>query len=438
MEFDDSTLYKACGARNHKTACSKYPKEKVPLEMFISKNYAGEIVLNYCSDCRNYQKEVNARFTAKLRGDNIEHTDPATKRCISKNHGSDGSPHKRESVPVQLFRKVYDDPKSHLLSHCLHCRTASAARGKERILVKKQDAILQGKFYCTNCHRVKELSDRAVNIDGSPSILCLLCKDIERKRQKSIRTHYVSVKTDMILASGVSCLLCRRIYLKSIMEDSCAAIAIQCFEDEGELWASYLDTTLPAKEFVEEYKEYLETRIVELDHLTETEQRDAGMLTPEEQYVKKRNEVSKMSSLGAIKLESAKCRHLCTRCHLEETIRREKGKPWNDRTYEEREKLKVITELKTRKPGCVECGYWNPNLPRFFDLDHIDPSKKTNCISRMIKDRKYTLQDVLDEFAKCRVLCKHCHKIHSSTQDNKSLGRGVNKKGLTPAKNTRK
>ena len=39
----------------------------------------------------------------------------------------------------------------------------------------------------------------------------------------------------------------------------------------------------------------------------------------------------------------------------------------------------------------------------------------------MTKDKNYTMQDVIDEVAKCRVLCLHCHIIHTRNQRKEGI-----------------
>ena len=61
---------------------------------------------------------------------------------------------------------------------------------------------------------------------------------------------------------------------------------------------------------------------------------------------------------------------------------------------------------------------------RFFDLDHIDPEYKVDCVSRMIKEN-YTLEDLIEECKKCRTLCGDCHRVHTRNQ----LKAGLIKRG---------
>lgn len=72
--------------------------------------------------------------------------------------------------------------------------------------------------------------------------------------------------------------------------------------------------------------------------------------------------------------------------------------------------------LEKKKGGCEECGFQAKN-PCQLDLDHIDPlSKKvTQAGHRMSPSSmmSYSPEKIKEELAKCRVLCKNCHSLHT-------------------------
>jgi hypothetical protein len=70
------------------------------------------------------------------------------------------------------------------------------------------------------------------------------------------------------------------------------------------------------------------------------------------------------------------------------------------------ERQQWIDEYKLRH-GCALCGY--KEFARALDLDHIEPTTKSGEISRLVKDAPW--QKVLDEIAKCMVLCAIHHRI---------------------------
>ena len=55
---------------------------------------------------------------------------------------------------------------------------------------------------------------------------------------------------------------------------------------------------------------------------------------------------------------------------------------------------------KKHNCGCL-CGC-NTNVLRFLECDHIDPKDKIDSICNMVKNNKYSLQDVINELKKCR------------------------------------
>jgi len=64
--------------------------------------------------------------------------------------------------------------------------------------------------------------------------------------------------------------------------------------------------------------------------------------------------------------------------------------------------------------GCQICGY--KEHPAALTFDHIDKSNKYRTksgdlvhMSDMIKADRYSLETVLKEIDKCRVLCFNCH-----------------------------
>lgn len=64
----------------------------------------------------------------------------------------------------------------------------------------------------------------------------------------------------------------------------------------------------------------------------------------------------------------------------------------------------------------------HPSIPAALDFDHIDPATKyrtrtgkTVHPADMVKGGRYSLPTILREIAKCRVLCKNCHAVHTYT-----------------------
>jgi len=68
----------------------------------------------------------------------------------------------------------------------------------------------------------------------------------------------------------------------------------------------------------------------------------------------------------------------------------------------------VIREAKN-KP-CADCKNEYPFY--VMDFDHIDPAQKVANVSQMVS-QDYPVQQILDEIAKCEVVCSNCHRIRT-------------------------
>jgi len=55
-----------------------------------------------------------------------------------------------------------------------------------------------------------------------------------------------------------------------------------------------------------------------------------------------------------------------------------------------------------------------------LDLDHLDPEQKTEDVAKMVNSLKYSNETLLEEVAKCRVLCKMHHAIAPTSTRNRS------------------
>lgn len=80
-----------------------------------------------------------------------------------------------------------------------------------------------------------------------------------------------------------------------------------------------------------------------------------------------------------------------------------RGSRFNDETE------KRIRELKS-KP-CMDCNQCFP--PVCMDFDHRDPSKKLFSVSMW---RSYSAFEIVEEIAKCDVVCANCHRVRTFPQ----------------------
>ena len=151
------------------------------------------------------------------------------------------------------------------------------------------------------------------------------------------------------------------------------------------------------KEFIEEYSDLLEYRVLDFDHLP-----------TEDPSMKKLCAVSRAKTKENMTIESLKCQLVDCKCHLIETIKREKGRK---KYGEHLNKKEYVDNIK--KSGCSFCNYIPEKdcMLRFLHMDHIDRSTKIYNISNMVMDHKYSMEDLREELDKCRPLCLFCHRI---------------------------
>lgn len=89
-------------------------------------------------------------------------------------------------------------------------------------------------------------------------------------------------------------------------------------------------------------------------------------------------------------------RHLCTSCYTKQKAeRRQKTREWFEGVK-----------------SSMRCGNCGENHIACLAFHHNDPSQKDTCVADTIR-RGWSKQRILDEMAKCRVLCSNCHlKLH--------------------------
>lgn len=67
--------------------------------------------------------------------------------------------------------------------------------------------------------------------------------------------------------------------------------------------------------------------------------------------------------------------------------------------------------------GCESCGYKEHAVA--LDLDHREPARKIAALSEMvIRTKKYSDKEFIDELYKCRVLCSNCHRVKTQIEQD--------------------
>lgn len=328
--------------------------------------------------------------------------------CTNKNHTSH-SKYKKNEVPIHLFRQIANNPNSKLLKHCLDCRIYGRDEATKRREKRKNTVLEENTFMCSQCHLVKPEESRCTLKTGSKGDTCEMCSIILSERRKEIQSHLNNIKMDRIRQVRCACEKCNCMFLKPNEDGIVIIIPITNNEvvHKGEVYNF--------DEFLFKFESEVELRILQFDHLTEEEQRSRGILQPKDIFVPKVSKVSGIRSKDSMLLESKKCQLVCMKCHLEETIRRHK-KVNSPSSILLQQKRKFVNDFKLKSEGCNNCHNHFPDLLQFLDFDHHDPKTKICKISTMVIGNIYTIVNITEEIAKCRLLCKFCHQIHTKKQ----------------------
>lgn len=76
----------------------------------------------------------------------------------------------------------------------------------------------------------------------------------------------------------------------------------------------------------------------------------------------------------------------------------------------------LIAAFKSER-GCAICGFRDAVA---LDFDHLDPKEKAFNISEAMG--KLSMERLMREIAKCRILCANCHRIESIRLGHNKIG----------------
>ncbi len=87
----------------------------------------------------------------------------------------------------------------------------------------------------------------------------------------------------------------------------------------------------------------------------------------------------------------------------------------SQKEYRANRRMEVRQWIDEYKSGLsCACGQ---NHPATLDFHHIDPTQKDFSIKAAVA-RRYSLERVKKEIAKCIVLCANCHRVHHWEERN--------------------
>lgn len=145
---------------------------------------------------------------------------------------------------------------------------------------------------------------------------------------------------------------------------------------------------------------------------------DCGLIFPPEamdfDHVRglKSGGVTNIYSVAGLLAEVDKCELVCACCHRFRTWTRNQIKGVKPKTGKLKRQTDMLDELK--QAPCTDCGLSFP--PCAMDFDHVRGEKLFN-VSHMRGGK--TDQQILDEVAKCELVCACCHRIR--TRDRQSV-----------------
>lgn len=411
----DEVETRICNSPSHKSYGSIYPKDKVPVEKF--KDEEGRFY-KLCKECRDYGfRMVTNR---KIRISEMKPSTDNFKVCRSVNHDINGvSIYPRDSVPLFMFEYKSKDTNGESDS-CINCREYSDMKKKKYFRKMLEDAEKDGKFFCNMCHNKLDAKYRSYDKSGLPNTFCLDCQILKKQYSDNhlelMRNAIRDVKLDLMNRNEASCERCKSIFIQP-NENIKYVTELKTYEIDDIRYIKYNDEEYSVTDFLMQYEDILELRILEFDHLDEKEQRERGIIKDGEKFIEKRGCVTAMQTMYDMKKESEITQLLCCKCHLIVTISREKGKR---QTGELLKRSEFVNGLKLER-GCEICEFNDPNLLRYLEFDHLNPKTKILGICEMVRNNTYTFDDLINECKKCRILCKSCHKIHTYDQRQEGI-----------------
>jgi len=123
----------------------------------------------------------------------------------------------------------------------------------------------------------------------------------------------------------------------------------------------------------------------------------------------KEGNVGSFKNIEKIQAEADKCEMRCIICHVRRTKEQCNWKKTSLHEY--------VDNIKIIIGGCELCGWFDETLLEALHFDHLDRTTKKNDVSYLVVAR-YSKEIIDTEIAKCRLLCAHCHLIHTKEQCN--------------------
>lgn len=407
-----------CANPNHNACGSLYERNQVPIEKFEEKNKT----YKQCSNCRETAKLKIRNKRIEIIRKNEENSDPNFKICAHDEHHIH-SKYPKDKVPIEMFKYDNLKDKTKMSIDCSDCRKAHSKNVMERNSKREEKAKKENKYICNKCFKTSD--EPFLKKDGELSAKCDICRykilKIAKKKRKKMKDVLKNIRLEKIMESESSCQLCKSIFLISDNEKT-PFIELKTYlkNKEGNInrYVKYEKREYLAKDFLEEFKNLLELRIIELDHVPKEEQEARGMIKSGEKCIEKKRCVTECWDEHSMREEAKITQNLCSLCHCwVSKVRLDND--GNKKIYK-RKTTKFVEKLKMESGGCSICGFLNPELLGYLEFDHINCKEKILAVSEMIA-KNYKLEQIIEECKKCRILCRSCHKIHTDKQRDLGL-----------------
>ncbi len=373
-----------------------------------------------CNYCRAYDEKWKAiRSQQRKEAANTQKEEIIIGKkeygyCSGYNHSSERS-YERDKIPLKEILKNPENINDGFFELCKECRVYSRFYASNSIENRRIKADEEGLFCCATCVKSFPLDQQPLNLNGSKSSNCISCKERAHNYKADLKRIKDTIKLDIIFNNKASCFLCQKFFLSPNHGSLIVKMFHTCFHN-GVKYVVAGQNYMHVDEFLIKFRGELELEILDSDHLPEKEMRERGLLQPHEPYIPKKDGIGNMRNEKEIRNEVKKTQLICKECHKQVTINRESGIDHAE-TINRREKREYVDSLK--RQGCVSCGVncrTNYKMLRFYDCDHLDEKNKIANVSQMVWSSEYTINDVIEECKKCRVLCGFCHIIHSRNQ----------------------
>ena len=285
--------------------------------------------------------------------------------------------------------------KQQVSEYCKTCRDKRCKRQNALKEERKLSNFNNNDDYkkCSKCYKIKEFDK------FGPDTRCLVCYNSSYTQNQKLTENIMLAKS--MYPSLVLCMKCCNLKDETDFVTECNQIEGTCCTDCRNYVFTRNDSL--ANTILELKKEKgkqgcidcgeKDIRLLEFDHVDRST---------------KLCDIWRCRTVESIMQESDKCVMRCIICH----VRRTKAQlgfgrhPNIGKSYVDQCKMKI--------GGCEICKWFDPDLLEALQFDHLNRDEKNGTVSQLQKTNNIAIID--HEMDLCRLICAHCHKLHSIEQ----------------------